>query len=147
MWFEVIVKDADKEIKLSLPCEEQELKDSYTIVSCENSWDYENEDLTLKELNNLAQDLQDIEDNGDEEWLAAYVDATNCDLSIAVDKYDTATFYHDMDLIDVAYDIVDEDFHCPESLKNFIDYDYRAFAEYLGNNGYHETIYGTIVIQ
>lgn len=59
MWFEVIVEDAGKEIKLSLPCEEQELKDSYIIVSCENSWNYENEDLTLKELNNLAQDIED----------------------------------------------------------------------------------------
>lgn len=144
MWFEVIVKDADKEIKLSLPCDEQELKDSYTIVSCENSWDYENEDLTLKELNNLAQDLQDIEDSGDEDWLEAYIEATGCDLNIAVDKYDTSTFYHDMDLVDVAYDIVEECYNLPENLERY--FDYEAFARDLEIEGYTETYYGTILV-
>ena len=144
MWFEVIVKDADKEIKLSLPCEEQELKDSYTIVSCENSWDYENEDLTLEELNNLAQDLQDIEDNGDEDWLEAYIEATGCDLNIAVDKYDTSTFYHDMDLVDVAYDIVEDCYNLPENLERY--FDYEAFARDLEIEGYTETNYGTILV-
>lgn len=144
MWFEVIVKDVDKEIKLSLPCDEQELKDSYTIVSCENSWQYENEDLTLKELNTLAQDLQDIEDNGDEEWLAAYVEATGCDLNIAVDKYDDSTFYHDMDLVDVAYDIVEECYNLPENIERY--FDYEAFARDLGFDGYTETDYGTILV-
>lgn len=144
MWFGVIVKDADKEIKLSLPCEEQELKDSYTIVSCENSWDYENEDLTLEELNNLAQDLQDIEDNGDEDWLEAYIEATGCDLNIAVDKYDTSTFYHDMDLVDVAYDIVEECYNLPENLERY--FDYEAFARDLEIEGYTETYYGTILV-
>lgn len=144
MWFEVIVKDADKEIKLSLPCDEQELKDSYIIVSCENSWDYENEDLTLKELNNLAQDLQDIEDNGDENWLEAYIEATGCDLNIAVDKYDTSTFYHDMDLVDVAYDIVEECYNLPENLERY--FDYEAFARDLEIEGYTETYYGTILV-
>lgn len=144
MWFEVIVKDADKEIKLSLPCEEQELKDSYTIVSCENSWDYENGDLTLKELNRLAQDLQDIEYNGDEDWLEAYIEATGCDLNIAVDKYDTSTFYHDMDLVDVAYDIVEECYNLPENLERY--FDYEAFARDLEVEGYTETYYGTILV-
>lgn len=144
MWVEVIVKDADKEIKISLPCDEQELKDSYTIVSCENSWDYENEDLTLEELNNLAQDLQDIEDNGDENWLEAYIEATGCDLNIAVDKYDTSTFYHDMDLVDVAYDIVEECYNLPENLERY--FDYEAFARDLEIEGYTETYYGTILV-
>ena len=144
MWVEVIVKDADKEIKLSLPCDEQELKDSYTIVSCENSWDYENEDLTLKELNNLAQDLQDIEDNGDEDWLEAYIEATGCDLYIAVDKYDTSTFYHDMDLVDVAYDIIEECYNLPDNLERY--FDYEAFARDLEIEGYTETYYGTILV-
>lgn len=144
MLFEVIVKDADKEIKLSLPCDEQELKDSYIIVSCENSWDYENEDLTLEELNNLAQDLQDIEDNGDENWLEAYIEATGCDLNIAVDKYDTSTFYHDMDLVDVAYDIVEECYNLPENLERY--FDYEAFARDLEIEGYTETYYGTILV-
>lgn len=144
MWFEVVVKDVDKEIKLSLPCDEQDLKDSYTIVSCENSWQYENEGLTLKELNTLAQDLQDIEDNGDEEWLAAYVEATGCDLNIAVDKYDDSTFYHDMDLVDVAYDIVEECYNLPENIERY--FDYEAFARDLGFDGYTETDYGTILI-
>lgn len=144
MWFEVIVKDADKEIKLSLPCDEQELKDSYTIVGCENSWDYENEDLTLKELNRLAQDLQDIEDNGDEDWLEAYIEATGCDLNIAVDKYDGSTFYHDMSLVDVAYDIVEECYSLPENLERY--FDYEAFARDLEVEGYTETYYGTILV-
>ena len=145
MLFEVVVRDVDKEIKPSLPCEEQELKNSYIVVGCENSWNYENKDLTLKELNNLAQDLQDIEDNGDEEWLAAYVDATNCDLNIAVDKYEDSTFYHDMDLIDVAYDIVEDCYNLPENLERY--FDYEAFARDLGFDGYIETDYGTILIQ
>ena len=144
MWFEVIVKDADKEIKISLPCYEQELKDSYTIVSCENSWDYENEDLTLEELNNLAKDLQDIEDNGDEDWLEAYIEATGCDLNIAVDKYDDSTFYHDMSLVDVAYDIVEDCYNLPENLERY--FDYEAFARDLEIEGYTETNYGTILV-
>ena len=144
MWFEVIVKDADKEIKISLPCDEQELKDSYTIVSCEISWDYENEDLTLEELNNLAKDLQDIEDNGDEDWLEAYIEATGCDLNIAVDKYDDSTFYHDMSLVDVAYDIVEDCYNLPENLERY--FDYEAFARDLEIEGYTETNYGTILV-
>ena len=144
MWFEVIVKDADKEIKISLPCDEQELKDSYTIVSCENSWDYENEDFTLEELNNLAKDLQDIEDNGDEDWLEAYIEATGCDLNIAVDKYDDSTFYHDMSLVDVAYDIVEDCYNLPENLERY--FDYEAFARDLEIEGYTETNYGTILV-
>ena len=144
MWFEVIVKDADKEIKISLPCDEQELKDSYSIVSCENSWDYENEALTLEELNNLAKDLQDIEDNGDEDWLEAYIEATGCDLNIAVDKYDDSTFYHDMSLVDVAYDIVEDCYNLPENLERY--FDYEAFARDLEIEGYTETNYGTILV-
>lgn len=145
MWFEVIVKDADKEIELSLPCDEQELKDSYTIVGYENSWQYVSEKpLTLKELNTFAQDLQDIEDNGDEEWLAAYVDATGCDLYIAIDKYDTATFYHDMDLVDVAYSIVEDCYNLPENIERY--FDYEAFARDLRFDGYTETDYGTILV-
>lgn len=146
MWVEVIVKDADKEIKLSLPCEEQELKDSYTVVSCRGSWQHISEEsLTLKELNKLAQQLQDVEDAFEDEKLAAYIDATNCDLKLAVNKYEKAFFYHDMDLEDVAECLIEECENLPEGAKDF--FDYKAFAEYLGNNGYYETFYGTIVIK
>ena len=128
MWVEVIVKDVDKEIKLSLPCEEQELKDSYTVVSYRGSWQHISEEsLTLKEK------------------LAAYVDATDCDLKLAVNKYEKAFFYHDMYLEDVAECLIEECENLPEGAKDF--FDYKAFAEYLGNNGYYETFYGTIVIK
>lgn len=102
-----------------------------------------NEKEILKILQE-AQDLQDIEDNGDEDWLEAYIEATGCDLNIAVDKYDTSTFYHDMSLVDVAYDIVEECYNLPENLERY--FDYEAFARDLEIEGYTETYYGTILV-
>ena len=53
------------------------------------------------------------------------------------------THYHDMDLVDVAYSIVEDCYNLPENIERY--FDYEAFARDLGFDGYTETDYGTIL--
>lgn len=140
---------------LDLPCDdiEEELAsigvandteyEEYFITDYENSWNYEVAEYeSLKELNRLAERLEEVA--GDEEHITAYMEATSCDLKYALDNYEDSTFYHDMDLEDVAYNIIEECYDLPEIVERY--FDYKAFARDLGHDGYTETEYGTIYI-
>ena len=48
-----------------------------------------------------------------------------------------------MDLVDVAYSIVEDCYNLPENIERY--FDYEAFARDLGFDGYTETDYGTIL--
>ncbi len=118
--------------------------EEYFITDYENSWGYQvGEYESLVKLNELAERIEEVE--CDEEHIAAYIEATGYDLGYALDNYENSVFYHDMDLEDVAYSIVEECYDLPEIAQRY--FDYEAFARDLGYDGYVETEYGTILLQ
>lgn len=118
--------------------------EEYFITDYENSWNYQvGEYENLEKLNELAERIEDVE--CDEEHIAAYIEATGYDLEYALDNYENSVFYHDMDLEDVAYSIIEECYDLPEIAQRY--FDYEAFARDLGYDGYVETEYGTILLQ
>lgn len=54
------------------------------------------------------------------------------------------TFYYDMTLDDVAYELVDECYNLPEIAQRY--FDYKAFARDLSFDGYTETSNGVICL-
>ena len=54
------------------------------------------------------------------------------------------TFYYDMTLEDVAYELVDECYNLPEIAQRY--FDYKAFARDLSFDGYTETSNGVICL-
>lgn len=118
--------------------------EEYFITDYENSWNYVvHEYDSLVKLNELAERIEEVE--CDEEHIAAYIEATGYDLEYDLDNYENSVFYHDMDLEDVAYSIVEECYDLPEIAQRY--FDYEAFARDLGYDGYVETEYGTILLQ
>ena len=142
---------------LDLPCDdiEEELAsigvasdsqyEEYFITDYENDWNYPvNEYEDLWRLNELAEKLMDVDDKGDGDWLAAFIEARGYNFDYAVEHYEDSTFYPEMDLEDVARDIIEECYDLPEIAVHYFDYD--AFARDLGYDGYTETEYGVICL-
>lgn len=118
--------------------------EEYSITDYENDWgvqvsEYEN----LDTLNDLAQRLADVEDKGDENWLRAFLEAYG-DVEYALEHYEDSNFYPEMDLEDVARDIIEECYDLPEIAVRY--FDYESFARDLGYDGYTETEYGVICL-
>lgn len=91
----------------------------------------------IDDINEVAEALEDHES----EFTAlmevcSYTDALG---SLESENY---TFYEDMTLEDVAYEIVEECYNLPEFAERY--FDYKAFARDLGFDGYCETSTGVI---
>lgn len=96
----------------------------------------------IQNLNELAEELE----SKDLEFVEAIVEATGCDLEDAIGRqYEDAIFYKGQDLVDVAYDIIEECYDLPEFAKRY--FDYEAFARDLSFDGYHEVKNGVIYIR
>lgn len=69
-----------------------------------------------------------------------------CSYEDALDhlKDEDFTFYYDMTLEDVAYELVDECYNLPEIAQRY--FDYKAFARDLSFDGYTETSNGVICL-
>ena len=144
---------------LELPCEniEEELAsidvvngtafEEYAIHDFEVDIDVKiKKDMSLECLNDLARTLEGLDDC-DKNQLNAFLEAygtSNIDYAIESFETDTAIFYDDCTLEEVAEQIVDEDSTIPEWIKNYIDY--SSFAKDLSIDGYFETAYGVIVL-
>lgn len=96
---------------------------------------------SIESLNEIAEQLQGL-DEYDIEKICAICEAYNNDIQEAIDNIDRYTYYANMTLEDVAYEIVDECYDLPEFAKNY--FDYSAFARDLGFDGYTETENGVI---
>ena len=149
--FKVFVADSSNESVgkwLELPCNniEEELADigieEYVITDCENGWGYVEEIDDLEALNELAKKLENVDECGNANWLIAYMEATGEGIESAIERYEYSTFYPEMDLEDVAREIVEDCYDLPENLERY--FDYEAFARDLSFDNYSETEYGVI---
>lgn len=96
---------------------------------------------SIENLNEIAEQLQDL-DEYDIEKICAICEAYNNDIQEAIENIDSYTYYANMTLEDVAYELVDECYDLPEFAKTY--FDYAAFARDLGFDGYTETENGVI---
>lgn len=141
-WLDLPCDDIESELA-SIGVADDSQYEEYFITDFVNDWGYVlGEHENLWELNELAEQLADVDDEGDGDWLAAYLEAERCSLKYALDNYRDSTFYPEKDLEDVARDIVEECYDLPEIAQRY--FNYEAFAADLGFDGYTETSYGVI---
>ena len=116
------------------------------ITDYENNIGYEvGEYESVEALNELAERLEEVSEQGDLEMLAAYIESEGGSLRDALDNYENAIFYPSMELEDVAHEIIEECYDLPEMALRY--FDYEAFARDLHFDGYNETSHGVICVQ
>lgn len=93
----------------------------------------------IDDINEVAEALDDREDE-----FVALLEV--CSYKNALDHLEDEdfTFYYDMTLEDVAYELVEECYELPEFAQRY--FDYKAFARDLGFDGYTETSKGVICL-
>ena len=102
---------------------------------------------SIEKINELAEALEEVENNGDEDKLEAIIEATGDSLQNALELMDDAIFYPGYTLEEVAEEIVDECYFTRETPEIFKTYfDYESFARDLRYDGYTETYTGVICI-
>ena len=101
------------------------------------------ENSNISELNDLAEQLESL-DKYDLEKLQAILESDGGSLENALDNMDDYTYYANMSLEDVAYEMIEEGVFgdIPESIINYIDI--SAIARDLDYDGYTETENGVI---
>ena len=143
-WLDLPCDDIESELA-SIGVADDSQYEEYFITDYENDWSFsvsEYEDLWA--LNEIAEKLADIDSRGDGDWLAAYMEASGYDFGYALEHYEDSNFYPEMDLEDVARDIIEECYDLPEIAERY--FDYESFARDLGYDGYTETEYGVICL-
>lgn len=150
---------------ITLPMDEDELQEKLDQVAermndndpewfvNDYEWITEIQLFEVNELDNyfrLNEQLNDL--YGLDEWeqkeIAAAVDAFGYSFMEAFDKQQRGcfTFYPEQELIDIAYELVEECYFTKDTPEIFTRYfDYESFARDLGFDGYCETNYGVIV--
>lgn len=101
----------------------------------------------ITELNGRLQELEELEEWELEE-VAAAMEAFSYDFLEAVDRQQRGyfTLYRNMDLTEVAEELVNECYFTKDTPDIFARYfDYEAFARDLSFDGYTETKYGVII--
>lgn len=146
---------------ITLPMDEDDLQEKLKSVAekmndHDPEWfvnDYEwEEDSYFKvdemdsytDLNEICEQISDL-DEYDQQKLLAVIEATGSNVQEAIDNLDNYTFYQDMNLEDVAYELVEDCYFTKDTPDIFRNYfDYAALARDLGFDGYYETEYGVI---
>ena len=140
-WLELPCDNLEAELE-SIGVAENTMYEEYFITDYENDYDYKvGEYASLERLNDLAETLEAL-DEYEAAHLQAYMEASGDDLEEALERYENSMFYKGMDLVDVAYQVVEECYDLPEIAQRY--FDYEAFARDLGFDGYYETEVGTI---
>ena len=101
----------------------------------------------IEELNNFINELDGLQEYERKE-IAAAIEAYGYDFMEAMEKQQRGyfTFYEDMDLEDVAEELVNECYFTKDTPDILMRYfDYAAFARDLSFDGYTETTHGVIV--
>lgn len=100
----------------------------------------------IAQINETINELANLND-WDLEEIAAAVEAWGYNINEAIERQQRGcfTFYRNMDLDDLAEELVEEltPRDAPEFLTRY--FDYEAFARDLGFDGYTETTYGVIL--
>jgi antirestriction protein len=115
-------------------------------------WTSEIEPFEVHEMDNyfeLNEQLNDLDNlvEWEQEEICAAVEAFGYSFMEAYDKQQRGhfTFYRNMELIDVAYELVENCYFTKDTPDIFTRYfDYKAFARDLSFDGYHETEWGVI---
>ncbi len=142
-WLELPCDNLEAELE-SIGVAENTMYEEYFITDYENDYDYKvGEYASLERLNDLAETLEAL-DEYEAAHLQAYMEASGDDLEEALKRYENSIFYKGMDLVDVAYLLVEECYDLPEMAQRY--FDYEAFARDLGFEGYYETEVGTICL-
>lgn len=147
-WVELPCEDLEAELE-EIGVKSGTLYEEYFITDFENDVDFHvGEYDRLEELNELAEELQSIDDCGDGEVIGAIIEATGCDLKEALNTYNQGRYINYLQhetLKDLAYELIEEGYDLPEFALRYFDYD--AFARDLGFEGYTETAYGVIYVE
>ena len=151
-WITLPMNEDDLQEKLDQVAETMNDNDPEWFVN-DYEWTIEIEPFDVNENDNyfdLNEQLNELDglDEWEQEEIAAAVEAFGYSFMEALDKQTRGYFslYRGMDLIDVAYELVEECYFTKDTPDIFTRYfDYEAFARDLGFDGYCETSYGVIV--
>jgi antirestriction protein len=94
--------------------------------------------VNIEEVNELAEAIEGVDGN----LIAAILEAMGGDLMDALEYADNYMLYEGMELIDLAYQFVEELYDLPEFALRY--FDYEAFARDLSFDDYWETTYGVL---
>lgn len=105
--------------------------------------EYEN----IDDVNELAEALEEVESNSEEDKLESIIEATGNSLKESLDCMDDAIFYPGYTLEEVAEEYVNDCLFTKDTPDIFRRYfDYEAFARDLSFDGYTETVHGVIYV-
>ena len=147
---------------LELPASQQEIDETmakigineeyeeWFIIDYETSFNIEiGEYSNLDELNEIAEQLDELEEDAQEAIQAMLLDGYTFNEALEKANNGDYRIYYDCDdMIDVAYQIVEECGYLngiPEAIARY--FDYEAFGEDLDNNGYFVSLNGNRYIE
>jgi hypothetical protein len=149
-WISLPMDEDELQAKLDEVAEAMNDDDPEWFVN-DYEWTTDFEPFDVEEMENyfkLNECLQELDNlNGYEQTaLCAIIEATGDDIEQALKtlQREWYTFYPDMDLEEVAEEIINDCYNLPEFALRY--FDYSAFARDLGFDGYTETNYGVIYI-
>ena len=96
---------------------------------------------SIHEWNRLCNEAHNL-DEYEAEMVAAAIDAYGYTFAEALEKKDDFVFYRNMDLEEVAEELIEECYNLPEFALRY--FDYKAFGRDLSFDGYTETQWGVI---
>lgn len=161
----------EKEVKLSLPMEEEEIIEALKNINVCNeegeviqeyiipTWnfgeyaseldcmDFENIELeNIFTVNEWAEELAEVDSERDLDVLQAIAEVNGGSIGEVLEIYnkDCYQFYAGMDLTDVAEEIVNDCYDLPDFALRY--FDFESFGRDLGFDGYAETSKGVIYI-
>lgn len=161
----------EKEIKLNLPMEEEEIIEALKNINVCNedgefiqeyiipTWnfgeyaseldckDFANIELeNILAVNDWAKELAEVDSDGDLGVLQAIAEASGGSIGDVLDIYNKGCyqFYQGMDLTEVAEELINDCYNLPDFALRY--FDFEAFGRDLGFDGYIETSNGVIYL-
>lgn len=142
---------------ISFPIDEDDFKDELESIGVKENTMYEEWFITdydcslfdmydafgeypnIDDINEVAEALEDHESE-----FTALMEVCSYTDALGYLESENYTFYENMTLEDLAYEIVEECYELPEIAQRY--FDYKAFARDLSFDGYSETSNGVIYI-
>jgi antirestriction protein len=151
-WLDLPCNNINKELESIYIKANSQYEEAF-ISDYENNWNYEvGEYENIHRLNELSEKLEEIEEEGNKEWLLAYCSALGENLQDAIEnqKYQDSCFYQNEKTIEVTRELFNEwlDTIEDKELKQTIKwhFDYEEYAQEKLTDRYYDTEYGCIYI-
>lgn len=143
-WIDFPIDDDDFESELeSIGVKENTMYEEWFVTDYDCSlfdmYDAFGEYPNIDDINEVAEALEDHESE-----FTALMEVCSYTDALKYLESENYTFYEDMTMEDVAYEIVEECYELPEIAQRY--FDYAAFARDLGFDGYTETSSGVICL-